>query len=143
MPSDMSNIPAGLEKSITGRLDKVTKAMETDKSDELAALKTRLEQQAKMAARVREQMAKDAIDDRSKTRITDRVSQQKAVRDRGSDVAGQDSQVHDHHGVGRLQQVAPCRAAGGGAGEGSRHIGAGAGGHDLRHAEQAASNPDG
>jgi hypothetical protein len=77
MPSDMSNIPAGLEKSITGRLDKVKKAMETDKSEELAALKIRLEQQAKTAARVREQMAKDAIDGRSKTRVTDPESQQK------------------------------------------------------------------
>jgi hypothetical protein len=79
MPSDMSNIPAGVEKSIKGRIDKVTKEIETagDGSGELAALKTKLELQAKTAAGVREQMAKDAIDGRSKKRVTDRVSQQK------------------------------------------------------------------
>jgi hypothetical protein len=84
MPSDMSNIPAGLERSVKGRIDNVTKMMATetdaDAKAKLAELRAELEQKAKTAARVREQMAKNAVDTRGKKRITDRDSQKKVFQ---------------------------------------------------------------
>lgn len=78
MPSDMSNIPAGVERSFKGRLENVDKMLKAEtnegKKEELALLKAKLEDQAKTAAWVRESMAKGTVDKRSEKRVLDEKS---------------------------------------------------------------------